>query len=136
MKQGVPPLAATPTSPIPWAIELRAVSMGEPGRLIRTLTGAILGCGGWILSRGTSDTGSVKLLFEFERRSCLDIYSVLVAAGVELNQAGHIQFTELCQCTRLRQPECGNEISSIDLQIQTFPLALGNDTCGNLDRNP
>jgi len=124
VKQGIA-LPAERTSPIPWAIDIRAVSMGEPGQLIRTLTGAILGCGGWVLSRGTNDTGSVKLLFEFERHSCLEIYSVLVAAGVELNQVGHIRFTELCQCTRLRDGECSNEIASIDLEIQTFARRSG-----------
>lgn len=113
---------------------MRAVSVGEPGQLIRTLTGAILGCGGWVLSRGTNDSGSVKLLFEFERHSCLDIYSVLVAAGVELNQLGHIRFTELCQCTRFRHRDCKHEIASIDLEIQTFPLEFVNDAGGIVDR--
>jgi hypothetical protein len=99
---------------------MKAVSMVEPARLVRTLTGAILGCGGWVLSRGATDTGVVNLLFEFERQSCIDIYSVLVAAGIELSQHGHIRFTELCQCTRSHHSECGGEIASIDLEVQTF----------------
>jgi hypothetical protein len=107
---------------IPWAMEMRAISVEEPGRLVQTLTGAILGCGGWVLSRGASDTGAVNMLFEFERQSCLDIYSVLIAAGLELSQSGHIRFTELCQCTRNLRPDCGTEIASVDLEIQTFPV--------------
>jgi len=112
------------TPGIPWALEMRAVSAEEPSRLVKTLTGAILGCGGWVLSRGASDSGIVNLLFEFERQACLDIYSVLIAAGLELTQNGHVRFTELCQCTRSRQQECGTEIASVDLEIQTFPSAL------------
>lgn len=108
-------------SPIPWALEMKAVSAEEPSRLVKTLTGGILGCGGWVLSRGASDTGMVNMLFEFERQACLDIYSVLIASGLELSQAGHVRFTELCQCTRSRSPECGAEIASVDLEIQTFP---------------
>ena len=77
-------------------------------------------CGGWVLSRGASDAGTVTLLFEFERQACVDIYSVLIAAGVELSQAGHIRFTELCQCTRSQYRDCGAEIASVDLEIQTF----------------
>jgi len=96
----------------------------EPSRLVKMLTGGILGCGGWVLSRGASDSGIVNLLFEFERRACLDIYSVLIAAGLELSQSGHVRFTELCQCTRSRQQECGTEIASVDLEIQTLPSAL------------
>jgi hypothetical protein len=109
---------------IPWALEMKAVSMEEPSRLAKTLTGAILGCGGWVLSRGASDSGTVSMLFEFERQACLDIYSVLIAAGLELNPSGHIRFTELCQCTRSRQEECGREIASVDLEIQTLPMEI------------
>jgi len=112
-----------PAGPIPWAMEMRAVSMEEPGRLVQTLTGAILGCGGWILSRGANDTGTVTMLFEFERQACVDIYSVLIAAGLELSQTGHIRFTELCMCTRHQPQNCGAEIASVDLEVQTLPLA-------------
>ena len=42
---------------IPWALEMKAVSAEEPSRLVKTLTGGILGCGGWVLSRGASDSG-------------------------------------------------------------------------------
>jgi hypothetical protein len=106
---------------MPWALQLRAVSAQEPARLVQFLTGAILGCGGWVLSRGANDNGTVSLLFEFERQACIDIYSVLIASGVELSQTGHIHFTELCQCTR-NQFECGTDIASVDLEIHTFPV--------------
>ena len=109
---------------IPWAKQMKAISIEEPSRLVQTLTGAILGCGGWVLSRGASDTGTVNMLFEFERQACVDIYSVMIAAGLELSQSGHIRFTELCQCTRSHQQECGTEIASVDLEIQTFPIDL------------
>jgi hypothetical protein len=64
------------------------------------------------------------MLFEFERHACVDIYSVMIAAGLELSQAGHIRFTELCQCTRSHLRECGTEIASIDLEIQTVPVDI------------
>lgn len=109
---------------VPWAMQMKAVSIEEPARLVQTLTGAILGCGGWVLSRGANDTGTVTMLFEFERQACVDIYSVMIAAGLELSQAGHVRFTELCQCTRSHLRECGTEIASIDLEIQTFPVEM------------
>ena len=107
---------------IPWAMQMKAVSIEEPSHLVKTLTGAILGCGGWVLSRGANDTGTISMLFEFERQACVDIYSVLIAAGLELSQSGHVRFTELCQCTRSQKRDCGSEIASIDLEIQTFPV--------------
>jgi hypothetical protein len=107
-------------APSTWSVQMRAISMAEPEGLVQTLTGAILGCGGWILSRGANDTGLVNLLFEFERQICIDIYSMLVATGIELSQSSHIRFTELCRCTRFNQAECVGQVACIDLEIQTF----------------
>jgi hypothetical protein len=109
---------------IPWAMQMKAVCMDEPSRLVPMLTGAILGCGGWVLSRGANDTGTVNMLLEFERQACVDIYSVLIATGLELSQSGHVRFTELCQCTRSHQLDCGTEIASVDLEIQTYPREM------------
>jgi len=109
-------------------MQMKAISAEEPSRLVQTLTGAILGCGGWVLSRGANDTGTVNMLFEFERQACVDIYSVMIASGLELSQSGHIRFTELCQCTRSQQEDCGAEIASIELEIQTFPIELTHGT--------
>jgi hypothetical protein len=123
-----PNSSAGQQNPIPWAMQMKAISVEEPSRLVQTLTGAILGCGGWVLSRGANDTGTISMLFEFERQACVDIYSVLIAAGVELSQSGHIRFTELCQCTRSHQNECGSEIASVDLEIQTYPTEISQDS--------
>lgn len=109
---------------MPWVLEMKAISAVEPSRLVRTLSGAILGCGGWVLSRGATDTGVVNMLFEFERQSCIDIYSVLIASGIELTRNGHVRFTELCQCTRNRIEDCSEEIASIDLEVRTFPSEM------------
>jgi len=106
---------------IPWAMQMKAVSTEDPSRLVQALTGAILGCGGWVLSRGANDTGRVNMLFEFERQACVDIYTILIAAGLELSQSGHLRLTELCQCTRSQQRDCSAEIASVDLEVQTFP---------------
>ncbi len=112
---------------IPWALEMRALSAEDPSRLVQSLTGAILSCGGWVLSRGANDSGLVSMLFEFERQSCVDIYSVLIAAGLELSQTGHVRFTELCQCTRHHQKDCGTDIASIDLEIETYSVDQSYD---------
>ena len=127
----MPDHGAVKAMSIPWAMQIRAVSIEDPARLIQTLTGAILGCGGWVLSRGANDTGTVTMLFEFERQTCVDIYSVLIAAGLELSQSGHIRFTELCQCTRNHHQNCGTEIASIDIEIQTFPVEMVHSAFAN-----
>jgi|SRR5271168_878352 len=116
-----PTPALSPKNPS-WALQMRATTMEEPARLIQTLTGAILGCGGWVLSRGADDAGVIDMLFEFERNSCVDMYTVLVAAGLDLSQLAHLRFTELCQCTRSHHDDCSGEIVSIDLEIQSYPV--------------
>ena len=105
-------------------MQMKAVSTEDPSRLVQSLTGAILGCGGWVLSRGANDTGAINMLFEFKRRACVEIYSVLIAAGLELSPNGHVRFTELCQCTRSQQRNCGGEIASVDLEVQTYPAEI------------
>jgi hypothetical protein len=125
-KLSVTPVAAIddrhPVPGYPWFLQMSAISLEEPVRLVRTLTGSILGCGGWVLSRSTNDTGRLDLLFEFERHACLDIYTVLIASGIELSQDAHIRFTELCQCTRMGSQDRRTEIASVDLEIQTYSL--------------
>lgn len=105
----------------PWTMQMKSISIEEPERLVQTLTGAILGCGGWVVGRGASRTGLVSMTFTFERRSCTDIYCALVGSGLELSPGGHARLTELCQCTNRRRQSCANEIASIELEIQTFP---------------
>ena len=111
-----------PAAPGNWSVRMRAISIADPETLVQTLTGAILGCGGWVLSRGASDAGVVNLLFEFERRICIDVYSMLVASGIELSRGSHIRFTELCRCSRFQSAECASEVTGIDLEIQTFSI--------------
>ena len=105
-----------------WTLQMRATTMEEPARLIQTLTGAILGSGGWVLSRGATDSGLINMLFEFERQSCVEMYTVLIAVGLELSQLAHLRFTELCQCTRSHHEDCGGEIVSVDLEIHSHSV--------------
>lgn len=121
MKQAHSFADGLPPSAIPWALQMKATSREKPGRTMKSLTGAILGCGGWVLSRSTSDTALIEILFEFKRRSCLEIYSILIACGLELSQSAHLRFTELCQCTRMVDKDCWEEIVSIDIEVQTSP---------------
>jgi hypothetical protein len=106
----------------PWAMHMDAVALDDPRCLALSLRSVIVNGGGWVLSRGVSDTGIITLLFEFERHACVDIYSGLVGAGLEFTRDGHLRFTELCQCTHSNRDGCGTEIASVELEIQTYPV--------------
>ena len=86
---------------VPWAMEMKSISIEEPERLV--------------------ETGVVNIIFEFERQNCADIYCALMGSGLELSPGGHATLTALCQCTNRRQESCGKEVASIELEIQTFP---------------
>jgi len=125
------PATVEPRINIAWALQMKATTLEDPARLSQTLTGAILGNGGWVLSRGASDTGVIDILFEFERQHCVDIYTVLIAAGLELSQLAHMRFTELCQCTSNHFRDCFGQIVSVDLEIHSFSLRFAPEGQGS-----
>ena len=98
--------------------------MDDPAHLIQNLTGGILAHGGWVLSRGANDDGLITMLFEFERQHCIEMYTILVAMGLELSQLAHMRFTELCQCTSSHFEDVSGEIVSVDLEIHSFPAEI------------
>lgn len=81
--------------------ELRLIgrSDGAPERMVYYLTGAILACGGQMLSRRFHSDGSAAIECEFLRAHCVDIYGVLLAAGLQLSRSSHLKLAELCRCT-------------------------------------
>lgn len=99
--------------------ELKLIAHSEeaPERMIRFLTGAIMVCGGHMLSRRFHSDGSAALECEFLRARCVDIYSVLVAAGLQLSRSSHFKLAELCQCTRAMLPSVEEQIVLLELEV-------------------
>lgn len=100
-----------------WNLRLTALSSDEPERLVRYLTGALLACGGWVLTRTTQGKEAAELDFEFARAACVDIYSVLLAAGLELSKDSHLQMADLCHCTKNLLQSRAFDIARADLVV-------------------
>ena len=100
-----------------WSLNLTALSADEPARLVRFLTGALLACGGWVLTRSTQGNQAAELDFEFARASCVEIYAVLIAAGLELSRDSHLQMAELCHCTKNLIESKAFDIARVDLVV-------------------
>jgi hypothetical protein len=83
-----------------WELDLIALGADDAPRTIRFLTGAIMACGGDVLSRRFDAGGSAAIEFEFVRAICVEMYSVLIAAGLDLSAESHLTLASLCQCTR------------------------------------
>ena len=110
-----------------WGLKLTALSSDEPARLVRYLTGALLACGGWVLMRTTQGDEAAELDFEFARASCVEIYAVLVAAGLELSRESHIQLAELCHCTKNLLESRAFDIARVNLVVYHATSKAGLD---------
>jgi len=83
-----------------WELHLIAFCAEDAPRTIRFLTGAIMACGGDVVSRRFDAAGEASIEFEFVRAVCVEMYSVLIAAGLDLTAESHLSLASLCQCTR------------------------------------
>jgi hypothetical protein len=107
---------------VDWDLRLTATCAEDPRRLMRFLTGAVLGCGGWVLSRSLPGSDTVEISFEFARGVSLEIYSMLISAGLELSRDAHISMTELCQCTKNLLATKAFDVARIRLLILAAPM--------------
>jgi hypothetical protein len=107
---------------VDWDLRLTATSPEDPQRVMRFLTGAVLSCGGWVLSRSMDGSDTVEISFEFARAVSLEIYSVLIAAGLELSRDAHMSLTELYQCTRNLMSAKAFDVARVRLLVLTAPL--------------
>jgi hypothetical protein len=83
-----------------WELNLAALCSEDAARTVRFLSGAVMACGGYVLSRRFDTEQSAAIEFEFIRATCVEMYSVLIAAGLDLTAQSHIVLSTLCQCTR------------------------------------
>ena len=97
-------------------LRLTALCAEDPGRTVRVLTGALLACGGWVLTR-TQEKGVAALDFEFARATCVEVYAVLIGCGLELSRDSHLKMAELCHCTKNLIEIGAFEIARIDLVV-------------------
>ena len=92
--------AAMMREPTVWDLNLSALCADDAPRTVRFLTGAVLACGGNVLSRRFDPGDTAAIEFEFLRATCVEMYSLLIAAGLELTAQSHWTLSALCQCTR------------------------------------
>jgi hypothetical protein len=99
-----------------WLLRLTALCSDDPARTVRVLTGALLACGGWVLTR-TQEKGVASLDFEFARAACVEVYAVLIGCGLELSRESHLRMAELCQCTKNLIETKAFDIARVDLVV-------------------
>ena len=101
-----------------WELNLTALCAEDAARTVRFLTGAVMACGGFVLSRRFDANESAAIEFEFVRATCVEMYSVLIASGLELTAQSHLIMSSLCQCTRETLEATAGDPVRVDLMIR------------------
>lgn len=108
-----------PTEPAKgWDLHLTAICPEEAARTVRFLTGAVMACGGYVLSRRFDAGESAAIEFAFVRATCVEMYSILIAAGLELCAQSHLAMAALCQCTRETLEATAGDSVRVELTIR------------------
>lgn len=116
------------------AVELRGFSYDEQRRIVPALLDAMAACGCWVEEQRVLSPTQTELRFEVHLRSAFELYSELVAAGVELTRDSHVKLTGLCtlrghnprQAKRRRVISVRLEVSFIEENNLEFGLmAIG-----------
>lgn len=77
-----------------------------------------MACGGYVLSRRFDAGDTAAIEFEFVRATCVEMYSVLIAAGLDLTAQSHIIMSTLCQCTRETLEATAGDPVRVELTIR------------------
>lgn len=101
-----------------WDLSLTALCSDDAPRTVRFLTGAVMACGGFVLSRRFDGAGTSGIEFEFVRATCVEMYSILIAAGLELSAQSHRTLATLCQCTRETLEDTAGDTVRVNITIR------------------
>ena len=100
------------------SLDIQGFSYEERHGLLPSLTSAFADCGGWILDRKTLSPTTMEFRLEIQLRAVVDLYSSILASGLELTRAGHLGFTHLCTCRKnLAAPSDLGQLVTIRLEI-------------------
>jgi hypothetical protein len=99
-------------------LDIQGFSYEERHGLLPTLTSALADCGGWVLDRKTLSPSTMEFRIEIQLRAVVDLYSSILASGLELTRGGHLGLTHLCTCRKnLATPADLGQIVAIRIEI-------------------
>jgi hypothetical protein len=78
------------------SLDIQGFSYEERNGFLPTLASAFADCGGWILDRKTLSPSTMEFRIEIQLRAVIDLYSSIIASGLELTRSGHLSLTHLC----------------------------------------
>ncbi len=99
-------------------IELQGFTYGERQIVVPELTSSFAECGGWVRDRRSLSASSVEFRMEVRLADILELYTSMLAAGLEMTRLAHLGLTELCTC-RQHLESCADlrQVISIRLEV-------------------
>ncbi len=79
-----------------YALDLRCHSYEDHRSLMPALLDNLAGLGCWVLEQKALSPTLTELTFEVQLRTAFELYSVILAAGLELTRDSHIRMSGLC----------------------------------------
>ncbi len=99
-------------------LDLQGYSYQDRQGFLPILTAAFTQSGGWVLNRKTLSASTMEFRIEIQLRAIVELYSSLVAAGLELTRTTHSTLTDLCTCRHhLALTAQPNQILSLRLEL-------------------
>ncbi|HSY69054.1 MAG TPA: hypothetical protein VK813_10460 [Edaphobacter sp.] len=99
-------------------LDIQGFSYEERHGLLPTLVSAFADCGGWVLDRKALSPTTMEFRIEIQLRAVVDLYSSILASGLELTRGGHLGLTHLCICRKnLAAPADLGQIVAIRIEI-------------------
>jgi hypothetical protein len=77
-------------------VDLRGHSYDDHRTIVPALLETMATCGCWVLDQKALSPTLTELCFEVQLRAVFELYSGLVAAGVDLTRDSHTRLTSLC----------------------------------------
>jgi hypothetical protein len=77
-------------------VELRGHSYDDHRQIVPALLDSVAACGCWVLEQRALSPTITELRFEMQLRSVFELYSGLIATGLELTPDSHTRMTGLC----------------------------------------
>ncbi len=80
------------------SLDIHGYSYSDRFQIMLSLTTSLTGSGAWITDRSTVSPTVTELRFEIQLSCVLDLYTSLVATGLELTRNAHRAMTDLWTC--------------------------------------
>ncbi|MGA7157583.1 MAG: hypothetical protein WBY53_12080 [Acidobacteriaceae bacterium] len=107
-------------------LELRGHTYDDHDEVIPNLIETMNHCGCWLLEQRLLSPTHTELNFELQLRSVFELYSALLATGIQLSRDSHTRMKSLCT-VRDHNPHRAKRRRILTVRLELIFLALDDD---------